>query len=130
MLKPIENYKGYFISDDGVVYCNLGRGNRNKDKTTELYPIKPRATKHGYLRIYVRNVLTNKRTDLYIHRLVGEYFVPNPENKKVINHKNCQRDDNRAENLEWVSVKENVHYAMHLNHLKQDKQSGKFVSGL
>lgn len=46
MMKPIEDFDGYFISDDGRVYCNLGKGNRRKnDKTTELYEINPRPTK-------------------------------------------------------------------------------------
>lgn len=47
MMKPIEDFDGYFISDDGKVYCNLGKGNRRNDKTTELYVIrnKPKANK-------------------------------------------------------------------------------------
>lgn len=55
MLKAVENYTGYFISDDGKVYCNLGKGNRDKAKTVQLYEIKSRLTKNGYARIYARN---------------------------------------------------------------------------
>ena len=75
MLKEIKGYSGYFISEDGKVYCNLGKGRRDRSKTVDLYEIKPRVTKNGYLRIYARNVDTNKRTDLYIHRLVAQYFI-------------------------------------------------------
>ena len=117
MTKEIDDYKGYFISDDGKVYCNLGKGNRNKDKTVDFYEIKPRLTKNGYARIYARQMSTNKRKDLYIHRLVAQYFLPNPENKKYVNHKNCIRNDNSVENLEWCTAKENTDYAMAVNHL-------------
>lgn len=127
MIKPINDYNGYFISDDGKVYCNLGIGNRHKDKTVELYEIKPRLTKHGYARIYARQTSTNKRKDLYIHRLVAQYFIPNPENKKYVNHKNCIRDDNRVENLEWCTAKENTSYTMKVNHVVRD-QDGTYKS--
>ena len=131
MMKPIEDFDGYFISDDGMVYCNLGKGNRRKnDKTTELYEINPRPTKNGYMRVYCRQMSTGKRKDLYVHRLVAKYFIPNPDNKNVVNHKNCQRDDNRAENLEWCTTRENIGYAVSLGNLKRDKETGRFISGL
>lgn len=130
MLKPIDDFDGYFISDEGKVYCNLGKGNKRNGKTVELYELKPRPTKNGYMRVYCRQISTGKRKDLYIHRLVAQYFIPNSENKKVVNHKNCKRDDNRVENLEWVTTKENVNYAMSLGNLKRDKQTGQFISGL
>ena len=117
MIKPIKDYKGYFISDDGKVYCNLGRGNRDKNKTVDLYEIKPRLTKNGYERVYARQTSTNKRKDLYVHRLVAEYFIPNPNNKKYVNHINCIRNDNRVENLEWVTAKENTDYTIKNNHI-------------
>ncbi len=117
MIKPIIDYKGYFISDDGNVYCNLGQGNRNRNKTIELYKINPRLTKNGYARIYARQNSTNKRKDLYIHRLVAQYFLPNPENKKYVNHKNCIRSDNRVENLEWCTAKENTDYTLQIEHV-------------
>ena len=130
MMKPIEDFDGYFISDDGKVYCNLGKGNRRNDKTTELYEINPRPTKNGYMRVYCRQMSTGKRRDLYVHRLVAKYFIPNPDNKNVVNHKNCQRDDNRAENLEWCTTRENIGYAVSLGNLKRDKETGRFISGL
>lgn len=54
MLKPIDDFDGYFISDEGKVYCNLGKGNKRNGKTVELYELKPRPTKNGYMRVYCR----------------------------------------------------------------------------
>lgn len=117
MLKPIDKFDGYFISEDGKVFCNLGKGNRRKtDRTVDLYEIKPRPSKTGYMRVYMRNTETNKRVDKYIHRLVAEYFLPNPENKPHVNHKNCDRGDNRSSNLEWITAKENTSQTMELEH--------------
>ena len=117
IIKPIENCLGYFISNEGKVYCNLGKGNRDKSKTVEMYEIKPRYTKNGYARVYIRDIITNKRKDYYIHRLVAIHFIPNPQNKKYVNHKNCNRKDNRVENLEWVTAKENTEYTFSQNHI-------------
>lgn len=130
MLKPIDNYDGYFISNDGKVYCNLGKGCRDRSKTVELYELKPRVAKNGYLRVYARNISTNKRTDLYIHRLVAQYFIPNPLNKPQVNHKNCNRMDNRVENLEWCTSIENNLYTMKSGRVVRDKITGRFVSNL
>ena len=125
-IKKIDNFEGYYISDAGVVFSDLGRGNRHNGKRTEMYKIKPRLTKNGYARVYMRNSITGKRKDEYIHRLVATYFIPNPDKKKYVNHKNCKRDDNRVENLEWCTAKENTDYTMTKKHVKRNKK-GQYV---
>ena len=128
MILPIKDFDGYYISSEGKVYCNLGKGNRDKNKTVDLYEVKPRLTKTGYARVYMRNSVTNKRKDEYIHRLVAKHFIPNPDNKKYVNHKNCKRNDNRAKNLEWCSAKENTDYTIKKKHVARDKKTGRYVS--
>ena len=130
MIKKIPDYEGYFIEDTGKVYCNLGRGCRRdimSCRTVQPYEIKPRLTQHGYARVCMRNPRTNKRDDKYIHRLVAESFIPNPEHKKYVNHKNYIRDCNTVDNLEWNTAKENTDYTMSSNHLIRDC-SGRYSS--
>ena len=74
------------------------------ERITKGYPVA-----EGYLRITLSK--NGKSIQKRINRLVALAFIPNPENKKEVNHKNGKRWDNRKVNLEWNTSKENNDHA-------------------
>lgn len=65
-------------------------------------------SKRGYGRIILSNGKVKKFVS--VHRLVATHFIENKENKPCVNHKNGIKNDNRVENLEWVTYSENLQH--------------------
>ena len=89
----IENYENYLIYQDGRVFNK--RYNRFLKHTKENY-------------YYVRLCKNGKNKKFYIHRLIAEYYIDNPENKTYIDHINGDPLNNDISNLRWVTNIENT----------------------
>ena len=99
--KVVEGtYGALEVSDLGRVKSNLRDGRI----------LKTVPDKKGYQRL--RMTIKREKYSFKLHRLVAEAFVPNPENKPQVNHIDGNKNNNRADNLEWVSNRENAHHAI------------------
>lgn len=99
MYKEIEGFDGhYFIKEDGTV-ISVAKG------------VEKVLTQHdngfGYMTVNLWK--GNKGHMRYVHRLVAEAFLDNPNHYKYVDHINTIKDDNRVENLRWVTAKLNYH---------------------
>ena len=70
------------------------------------YILKGQPNSKGYLRVCIGKKF------YFIHRLVAEKYIPNPDNKEQVNHKDGNKLNNSANNLEWVSNQENRNHAV------------------
>lgn len=99
--KPVVGYEGlYEVS-------NFGRINSVKRNSTKG-GIRKQKERHGYLAVELCKDGVRKTYD--VHRLVAIAFIDNPESLPQVNHKDENRKNNYAENLEWCSCKQNINY--------------------
>lgn len=116
--KDIKNYEGlYQVSTLGNVRSKYGKN--GKILMTNYRVIKNIKGQRGYLKVILKNNPMGENKN--IHRLVAESFIPNPKNLPQVNHINGIKTDNRVENLEWVSAKENIHHAVKIGLIKSHK---------
>lgn len=102
-----KDIKGY----EGLYQVNkIGQVRKLKH---EIKILAPEVMKKGYLRVSLTK--NKQRTRILIHVIVAKHFIPNHDNKQQVNHINGIKSDNRIENLEWCTNKENCIHAVKNN---------------
>lgn len=99
--KPVVGYEGiYEVSDQGRI-----KRVRPYNSTIAGHILLSRRNRCGYSQISLsKNSSAKTKT---IHRAVAEAFIPNPENKREVNHRDGNKENNLLSNLEWVTSSEN-----------------------
>ena len=112
------NDVSYIVSDDGHIYST-----HNSAKSCYHQEIKQRPNADGYMVITTGK--TGNRRTASVHRMVAEAFIPNPNKLPEVNHIDCDRTNNRVENLEWCTHTENIYYSIRMgNHVCTTDISG------
>lgn len=113
--RDIKGYEGYYqVSNTGLVKA-ISRTILFSDGRKRSYPENILSVKEwfengkGYL--MVKLTKQHKTRGFSVHRLVAEAFIPNPNNYPQVNHKDEDKGNNRAENLEWCDAKYNNRYS-------------------
>lgn len=78
-------------------------------KKEKIVPIREGVAFNGYSNVMLTK--NGKQHSLFAHRVIAIAFIPNPKNKRCINHKNGVKTDNRIDNLEWVTHSENSRHS-------------------
>lgn len=121
--KPIKKFEGYYeISNLGNIR-SIERTiitKNNVQRIVKSKQLKLSVNEHGYLITTIR--INNVPYNLKIHRIVAQTFIPNPDNKKTVNHIDCNKLNNAVSNLEWSTHSENIQHAYDNNLNYSDSQ--------
>ena len=111
----VKGHPRYLVSTMGRVKC-LSWGKTGKERLCGL-----RDNGNGYLQVRIDDKFK------YVHRLVAEAFIPNPENKPEVEHKDTRRDNNIVGNLKWTTHRSNSRNPLTRKHMSENAAMlGKF----
>ena len=107
---PIEGYDFYEVSNLGRVRRleSVVNGKAGSKRKVPEKILKPGTQQNGYLIVTLHK--NGIHRSYYIHRLVAAAFIPNPEGRPCVNHRDENKQNNSVENLEWCTAKENINY--------------------
>jgi len=111
--KKITEFDTYSVSEEGKVwrdehemtYSN-GRVRTMPEKEKQIQ-VRPK-TGYNTVNLFKKQ----KYRQLYVHRLVAEAFIPNPDNLPQVNHKDGDKSNNHVSNLEWCSALHNMRHSV------------------
>ena len=116
--KDIIGYEDiYQISEKGEI--------KNKKKNKLM---KPAIDSNGYYQIHFSK--NGKSKKIRVHRLVAKHFIANPLNKNQVNHIDGNKKNNKAENLEWCTISENIKHAWNMGLCKMTQKNRDTASKL
>lgn len=116
MIKDVVGYEGLYTCDEyGNVFSCATNTNSNKHKKLMKQNIR-----NGYYYITLTDI-DGKRSKKYVHRIIAQAFIDNPNDKKEVNHIDCNKLNNNIMNLEWSTRKENLQHSYD-NGLKREHE--------
>ena len=111
-VKEVEGYEGLYLIDNLGNVISMPK--KNGSRILNQYSIlNTKINSIGYKEVTLSK--NGKQKTILLHRLIAKHFVENPDNFNVVNHKNGIKTDNRLENLEWCTTKQNTRHAYENN---------------
>ena len=118
--ETISGFDNYEISNKGNVRSWKVIGSTIGSVLQEPRLLKIYDNGKGYKVVKFR--VNGRVKCFYIHRLVATHFIPNPTHLPEVNHKDECKSNNRADNLEWISHKDNLHYGSCISRISETKK--------
>lgn len=110
-MKQIQEYPNYSVTEDGRVISTQRVAGRNGKGISTIH--KELTILHNQSGYCMVNLTKNKKSKTrYIHRLVAQAYIDNPENLPQVNHKDGNKDNNHYTNLEWCTALDNNLHAL------------------